>query len=201
VAVVLNVAVTEATAPGFVTVYPCGTPRPNAANLNYVAGQTISNAVTAKIGTAGEICIFTFGGTHLVVDVTGAYPAGSDFESLAPGRVLETRAGLSTVDGAFNGIGIRAAGQETRLPVAGRAGVPADAVAVVLNVAVTEATAPGFVTVYPCGTPRPNAANLNHVAGQTISNAVTAKIGTAGEICIFTFGGTHLVVDVTGAFR
>src|SRR4051794_23721328 len=108
----------------------------------------------------------------LIVDVNGAYPATSDFASLAPARLLETRTGpgLGTVDGESNGIGVRAAGQETRVRVVGRAGVPAGAQAVVLNVAVADAVAAGFVTVYPCGTARPNASNVNYVAGQTIAS-------------------------------
>jgi len=201
-AAVFNVAVTEAQAPGFVTVYPCDKPRPTAANLNFVAGQTISNAVTSALSATGTVCIFTFAATHIVVDVTGAYPAGSDFAAFAPARVLETRSGqpVGTVDGQSNAIGIRTAGQVTTLQIAGRAGVPAGADAVVMNVAVTEAQAPGFITVYPCDKPRPTAANLNFVAGQTISNAVTAALSPTGTVCIFTFAATHLVADVNGAF-
>ena len=198
-AVVLNVAVTGSGAPGFVTVWPCGQSRPNAASLNYDAGQTISNAVTAKVGTNGAVCIFVLSATHVIVDLTGAFPAGSGYVPLVPGRVLETRSGLDTADGQENGIGIRAAGSETPLPVAGRAGV-GDVDAVVLNVAVTGSSAGGFVTIFPCGSPRPNASSLNFAGGQTISNAVTAKVGTGGRICIYVLSATHVVIDVTGWF-
>jgi hypothetical protein len=71
---------------------------------------------------------------------------------------------------------------------------------VVLNVAVTEAQGPGFVTVFPCGSARPNASSLNYVTGQTISNSVVATIGTGGKVCFFTYATTHLVVDLTGQF-
>jgi hypothetical protein len=196
---VLNLAVTGSTQPGFVTVFPCGSPRPNASSINYAAGQTISNAVTAKIGDGGKICIFTYSDTHVIIDVAGAYPAETEFVSLVPSRVLETRSGFSTVDDQFNAIGLRATGSVTELPVAGRAGVPAGADAVVLNLAVTGSTQPGFVTVFPCGSPRPNASSINYAAGQTISNAVTAKIGGGGTICIFTYSDTHVIIDVTGA--
>ena len=201
-AVVLNVAVTGAVGPGFVTVFPCGSERPNAANLNYVEGQTVPNAVIAKVGVGGKVCLFTLAGTDLVVDVNGYFPAGSSFVGLVPARVLESRtgAGLSTVDGVSNGIGVRGAGSVTELVVAGRAGVPGDASAVVLNVAVTGAVGPGFVTVFPCGSERPNAANLNYVEGQTVPNAVIAKVGVGGKVCLFTLAGTDLVVDVNGYF-
>src|SRR3712207_9547741 len=108
-----------------------------AASINYGAGQTISNAVTARVGENGRICIFTYSDTDVIVDVTGAFPRGSQFAASAPGRILETRDGLSTIDGQFNGIGARAAGSVTELTVAGPAGTSETADAVVLNVAVT----------------------------------------------------------------
>ena len=77
----------------------------------------------------------------------------------------------------------------------GRGGVPALAAAVVLNIAVTESLAAGFITAYPCGSPRPNAASVNHVAGETIPNAVTVKVGVGGRVCFYSLATTHLVVD------
>jgi hypothetical protein len=53
------------------TVFPCGTPLPTASNLNYAAGQTIPNAVVAKIGAGGRVCIYTSSAANLVVDVNG----------------------------------------------------------------------------------------------------------------------------------
>lgn len=198
-AVVLNVAVTEPDADGYLTLYPCGSLRPLAASINYAAGQTISNAVTARLGTGGATCIYAYSSTHVVVDVTASYPADAGFAALVPARVLETRPGERTADGALEGIGLRPAGSVTEVPVAGRAGVPVNATAVVLNVAVTEPQAGGFLTIYPCGWTRPLAASLNYAPGETISNAVTAKVGDRGAICIYTLAAAHIVVDVTGA--
>jgi hypothetical protein len=86
----------------------------------------------------------------------------------------------------------------TELLVAGRGGVPGDAVAVVLNVTVTGPSGPGFATVFPCGSEPPNASNLNYAAGQTIPNAVTARVGSGGKVCVFTHAETDLIVDVNG---
>lgn len=197
-AVVLNVTVTEAAAPGFVTVFPCDGGVPNAANLNYVTGSTIPNLVVAKVGAGGTLCLFVMEATHVVVDVNGYYPATSAFVSLAPKRLMDSREGMSTIDGLAAGLGLRAAGSITALQVTGRAGIPDDATAVVLNVAVTEAQGPGFVTVFPCGGGAPNAANLNYEAGSTIPNAVVARLGVGGVVCFYVLAGTHLVVDVNG---
>ena len=69
-AVALNVTVTDADGPGFVTVYPCGD-RPLASNVNFVAGQTVPNAVIAPLSARGTVCLFASGGTHLLADVSG----------------------------------------------------------------------------------------------------------------------------------
>jgi hypothetical protein len=197
-AVVLNLTVTEPQAIGFATVFPCGQPVPNASSLNYQAGQTVANAVVAKLGTGGDVCIFTLATAHYIVDVSGYFPAGT-FESLsAPQRLLDTRPGASTADGQFAGTGVVGAGTAMRLRVAGRVGVPANATAAVLNITATEPQAPGFATIFPRGTDRPIASNLNFNTGQTVANAVVTKIGAEGDICLFSLASSHYVVDVTG---
>ena len=70
----LNVTAVEASSAGFMTVFPCGTPVPTASNLNFAAGQTIPNAVVAKIGDGGRVCIYTSSTAHLIVDVNGSAP-------------------------------------------------------------------------------------------------------------------------------
>ncbi len=199
--VMLNVTAIWPAAAGYVTVYPCGTQRPLASNVNYVAGQVVPNAVLAKVGTDGKVCIYTSAATHLVVDVNGFVPNGGSPDTIVPARLLETRsgAGNQTVDDKFEGIGVRSGGSVTRLTVAGRGGVPADADGVMLNVTAIWPAAAGYVTVYPCGTQRPLASNVNYVAGQVVPNAVLAKVGTDGKVCIYTSAATHLVVDVNGS--
>jgi hypothetical protein len=43
--------------------------------LNYAAGQTIPNAVTARVGVGGKVCVFTHAETDLIVDVNGYHPS------------------------------------------------------------------------------------------------------------------------------
>ena len=84
----------------------------------------------------------------------------------------------------------------------GAGGVPATGVtAVVLNVAVTQPTTYGYLTVYPSGEARPLASSINFAPGETISNGVVAKVGADGRINIYNpAGNTHVVVDVQGLF-
>jgi hypothetical protein len=73
-AVALNVTVTGTTAEGYLTIWPCGTTMPNASNLNYIANQTIPNAVITKIGSNGKVCIYTSAPTNIIADVNGWFP-------------------------------------------------------------------------------------------------------------------------------
>ena len=91
-------------------------------------------------------------------------------------------------------------GTVTAVRVTGRGGVPANAVTAVLNVTVTEADAAGYVTVYPCGIDPPLGLEPQLRRRADIPNAVLAKIGTNGDVCVFTSQAAHLVADVGGYF-
>ncbi|CAM9528255.1 unnamed protein product [Phaeothamnion confervicola] len=197
-AAVLNLTVTGSTAPGYVTVSPAGTPRPNASSLNVErAGQTIANLVTVRLGTDGAVDIYTQNWAHLVVDVLGAYvPAASAvtagrFVGIDPAaRIFDTR-----------GRGSRtASGQTERVTLP--ASVPSTAAAVVVNLTVTESTGSGFVTAYAAGTARPSTSTVNcDGPGQTRANQAIVPIGTVGGIrCIDLFSAltAHLIVDIAG---
>ncbi|MGK0276484.1 MAG: hypothetical protein ACI9N0_002877, partial [Ilumatobacter sp.] len=122
-------------------------------------------------------------------------------KSVSPGRVLESRSGnpeYITVDGLFQGTGRTAAGQIAEIKVTDRAGVPADAEAVFLNVVAVSPSGPGYLTVFPCGITPPVAANVNYNTGDVAANAVLAKIGVGGKVCVFTAAATDLVIDVNG---
>ena len=199
-AVALNVTAVGATGDGFVTVYPCGSDRPTASNLNFTAGSVTPNAVITQIGAGGTVCLFVSAATHLVVDVNGYFPPTTSLHAFNPARVLETRPGLLTVDGQQQGTGTLVGRSVTAVQIGGRASVPGDASAAVLNVTVTDAAGPGFATVFPCGAPIPTASSINFVAGSTVANLAVSKIGDAGAVCVFTSEATHLVVDVAGYF-
>lgn len=112
---------------------------------------------------------------------------------VTPTRFLDTRDGRD---------GPKYSNGETRtLQIAGRDPVPAlTAVAVTLNVTVTEPDGSGYLTVWPSTSQMPLASNLNFTAGQTVPNMVTVGLGTDGAIEIFTQSSAHIVVDVVGYF-
>ncbi len=200
-AVVLNVAVTGPATPGFLTVFPAGSPQPATANVNFAAHQTTGNLVVAAVGANGQVSLFNSeGSTEIIADVEGWLPAGSSFGALQPARLLDTRPGATTVDGQSAGGGPVGGGGTINLTVTGRGGVPATGVAaVVLNVAVTGSATPGFLTVFPAGSPQPDTANVNFAAGQTTGNLVVAAVGANGQVSLFNSeGATEIIADVEG---
>lgn len=197
-AVVLNVTVTDADDAGYITVFPTGTARPEASNLNYGRRQTIPNQVIVPVGANGRISIFASATTNVIVDVAGwftdasASPAWTGlFVPVAPTRTVDTRQS-----------GKVSARQTISVPVDGRGGIPTGsglASAVAMNVTATEATAAGYVTAYPTDASRPEASNLNlERVGQTIPNHVIVRVGKAGTVTLFSESGTHLLTDLTG---
>ena len=195
--VVLNVTATETQGPGFATVYPCGVARPNASNLNYQPNQTVPNLVVAKVGAGGEVCVFTKAAAHLVVDVAGALGTAAYTPLASPQRLLDTRTTGTTADNTFRGAGTQPLRASLQLDVT-RSGVPDGAAAVMLNVTAVNAQAAGYLATHPRGSARPTASNVNYAPGATIANAVVARVGTGGEICVFNLAPTDVIVDVAG---
>jgi hypothetical protein len=203
-AVALNVTVTTPTQQGFLSVYAYGTTRPGVSNLNFVAGQSVSNLVLTKVSSVGEVTLYngSAGTVQLLADVSGYYLSGAPtapgaFGPVDPSRLLDTRSGMGAPQGPV------AAGATVVLQVLGSDGVPASGVsAVALNVTVTAPTQPGFVTVYGDGATRPAVSNLNFVPGQSVPNLVIASVGADGKVALYngSAGKVQLLADVSGYY-
>jgi len=116
------------------------------------------------------------------------------FVPVPPTRLLDTRTGEgAAAPGALPADGV------LDVPIGGRAGVPADALAVAVNLTATNAAAAGYVTAWPTGAPRPTASNLNLAGpGHTAATFATVALGAGGRLSLYTQGGADLVADVTG---
>jgi hypothetical protein len=197
--VFLNVTAVNTAADGFVTVYACGSPRPFAASFNPIAGVVTHNVVAARVGTGGNVCIFTSSATDLVADLAGYHPGMSKYVPTQPERLLETRSGQPT--GQLGHTGAQPTGGSTltlKVTGVGTANIPANAKAVFLNLAALNAGQGGFATAFPCGSPRPLAASLTVTPGVVRSNLVAVKVGTNGSVCLYVSTGVDLVADLQG---
>lgn len=199
-AVIVNVTAINPSGVGFVTMHPCLSDLPTASSLNYTPGTNRGNEIIAELNAFGEVCVFTSAETDLSLDVVGYLPPGS-YESVAPARILESRTGQTTIDGASQAIGRLAADSEVAVQVTGRADVPADATAAIVNVTAINPGARGFVTVHGCVDPRPTASSLNFESGVSGGNEVIAGLDSSGAICLYASGATDLAVDIVGFIR
>ncbi|BAN03225.1 right-handed parallel beta-helix repeat-containing protein [Ilumatobacter coccineus] len=199
-AVVLNITAIRPSTNTFVTVHPCLPTRPLASSLNVSAGQVRGNEIIAQLDDSGDLCVYVSGDTDLTIDLVGYLPEGG-VQSVPPARILETRTGQTTTDGIAQGGGPVAPGSTTTLPVAGRADVPSDVKAVVVNVTAINPSSRGYVTVSPCVLPTPTASSLNYEAGVSGGNEIIAEVNDDGEICLFSSSATHLAVDVVAYIR
>ena len=195
-AVVLSVIALSPTANGFLTVYPDGQSRPGTSNVNFTAGQTITNLVTVPV-TDGKVDFWnSAGSTYVVADLQGYYAPGmgSLYTGTASARMLDTRNGTGAPTAPIGPGGTLA------LTVTGLDGVPTDATAVVLNVTVAGPTAGGYLTVFPDGQSRPGTSNIDFSACETLSDLVTVPV-TDGKVDFYnSAGSTNVVADLQGYF-
>ncbi|WP_406366565.1 hypothetical protein [Streptomyces sp. NBC_01546] len=197
-AVVLNVTATDPTTSSHVSVYPNGTTRTSASNLNFTAGQTIPNLVVVPV-VNGKVSFYNNAGSvDLIADVAGYYTTdgtGSTYKPITPTRLMDTRSGLGVPQAKVG------QGGTVTLQVTGTAGIPASGVtAVVLNITATDPTTGSYVSVYPNGTTRTSASNLNFTAGQTIPNLVVVPV-VNGKLSFYNNAGSvDLIADVAGYY-
>ena len=190
--VALTLTVDSPLAPGFLTAWPADQGRPVVSNLNFNAGQIRANSSITRVDASGAFRVFTSAPTQVVVDVVGAFvPATSSasgrFVARPPTRLFDSRDGSKLSPGS-------------RKTLALPAGVPGDAVALALNVTVTESSGPGFVTEFPAGLPMPTSSILNvDQANQTRAAAGIFPVSSSG-VALYLSGGGHIVVDLLGYF-
>jgi hypothetical protein len=186
-AAIMNVTIVGPETAGYATVWPCDEPRPNTSNLNFLAGQTVANAVVMKPSAKRTICVYTDAAVDILVDESGYLSPGNSFVGQNPSRLLDTRDANPAP-----GLGVGA--------VATVGPFSADADSVVLNVTTTNAAAAGFVTAWPCDQPRPNASSVNFVPGTSVPNLVIAKTSADHTVCLFTDQPVDLIADLSGWF-
>lgn len=200
---VVNIATTDTTSGGYLIAYGHGQPMPSTSTSNWAKGSTVSNLAVVPMSD-GKIVLYNAGpgAVDFVVDLVGYYNLYGDasmYVPLSPYRLLDTRHGTGT-GGKVAKI---AAGATLKLQVTGADGVVAAGTkAAMLNLTATDATAGGWLVVYPDGTTQPSASALNYVSGQSVANMSIMQVGSDGAIDIFNGGNqaVDVIVDMNGTF-
>ena len=132
--------------------------------------------------------------------ITNTPSPASDFYTLAPCRVLDTRNAV----GPYGGPAL-AAGATRSFVLTGRCGIPADARAVSANLTVAQATHSGYLATYAGGSPPPLTSSIAFAPGETRSNNVVLSLALDGSGTLVVRSGSpgavHVVLDVNGFFR
>ena len=122
----------------------------------------------------------------------------------SPKRFVDSRTPSGDTDDELEErFGSLNAGTTRAIPIAGRLGLTADVANVVLSVVAVSPTGGGYLTVYPCGTPKPSTSSLNYATGVNLANTVITTLGTTGsntgKVCVYTSTKTDLVIDTSGS--
>ena len=207
VAITGNLTIVGQTQGGYAAVTPNPNPNPPTASLNFPLGDNRGNNLTSPLNSTGDVSIVykaSPGKTaHFVLDVTGYFlndATGATYKTLTPVRILDTRPAFNIgLTGAFE------ANVNREFQVRGVFGIPAEAIAVTGNLAVTGQTSGGYVSLSTDPPPPlPATSNLNFPLGDTRANGLTIKLSPTGTIwAVYKAppGKTaHLIFDVSGYY-
>jgi len=220
-AVVLNMTAVNDRASSLLTVFPNGTGRPQASNLNFTSHSNTANLVTVALGQTAasdsnrEVNIYNALGTvDVLADVEGYFfPQASsvvsgEFHPMAPLRMCDTRGRCGAQQALV-------AGKSVVVNVTGAAGIPGDGSAV-LNVTGVAGTAATYLSVFPTTTggsctynasQPPPFSTLNLVGGAVQANRVMVQLGPTSpggastSVCVYNAAGTiNVILDANGWF-
>lgn len=197
----LNLTMVQPIQPGYLTTYPAGETLPTSSSLNYVKGDVLAKASTAKVSAKG-VSIYNmlpFTQANTVVDLVGTYStsAGLSYAPIVPQRIADTRTNSGM---AYAGQHIGAGGTlKVQLP----ANAPAGVKGIVANVTVPSTTAAGsYMTLYRSDIARPDTSNINFGASTGIAfNQATVAVDDSRSFSIFNgYGTSDVIIDVMGYY-
>ncbi len=203
---------TQSTADGFITMWPTGEQIPPVSNVNYSAGQTVTNSFTVRLNSAGSFDVQAWTTTHLMVDVTGYYSSsvvdanGAGYFLMpltAPIRLFDTRApipGFAACEYLNQSL---VAGTEYNYlarVTCGSTTIPASAGAIIGNATVVTPSGAGYSLLWPNGQARPPVTNINYLTNQNVASAFVTGLSADGRFRLYNSVGTHFVVDISGYF-
>jgi hypothetical protein len=189
-AVSVNVVTVDPSSNGYVTVYPCGIARPFTSAVQSQVGRVVSGSAIVPLGSDGSFCVFSNVTTEIVVDLNGSFaPSGTArYEPIVTQRRYDSRPSGRLLQ----------AGAIVRVNTRGFGAGASDSSAASVTIHALDAAASGFVTAWPCDTPRPWASSANVMVGSSVSNEVDVAVGATGEVCFLVSAPMHLAVDING---
>ena len=135
--------------------------------------------------------------TRVALPAGTTHAAGARFVGIAPTRLLDTRSG-NGLSGSF------ATGAARTFAVAGRGGIPLNALAVTGTLTVVGQTAAGYASIGPSAQAAAGSSAVNVPLGDIRAAGVTVKLGAGGTLAALWSGvggsRANLVFDAGGYF-
>ena len=207
----LNVSVVpHAKSLGYLTIWPTGEAQPVISTLNTPDRRVKSNAAIVYAGAGGAVSVYVSDSTDVILDINGYFrtPASQtlQFYPVSPCRVVDTRKGSTQPQGL--GSPSFAAMETRKLPVLSKSpclqGLPRKPQAYSFNFAVvpTPAGQPlNYLTAWPSNELLPLVATLTNPTATIVANAAIVPADPVnGDISVFTYNSTDVIIDVNGYF-
>ena len=200
----LNVTVVPQGPLGYLTIWPAGESQPPVSTMNSPDGRTKANAAVVAAGSHGAVSVYASDTTNLILDIDGYFTAPDSetyqFYNLPPCRLVDTRWSDGQLGGPF-----LAAQQERDFPLLQSDCVPAGLNIVAYSLNFTVVPHPtgqplSYLTVWPFGESQPAVSTLNNPTATVVANAAIVGAGTNGEISVYPYNTTDLLIDINGYF-
>ncbi|MFZ0792418.1 MAG: choice-of-anchor tandem repeat GloVer-containing protein [Candidatus Korobacteraceae bacterium] len=200
----LNVTVVPLTTLGYLTIWPTGEAQPVVSTMNSPDGRIKANAAIVPAGTSGAVSVYVTDTSNVILDIDGYFEtAGAatyQFYPLTPCRLVDTRGTDADLGGP------RLAAQTPRsFPLLESSCIPSglSPMAYSLNFTVVpnpSRQALGYLSVWPAGETQPVVSTLNNPTATVVANAAIVPAGTSGDIEVYAYNTTDLLIDINGYF-
>ena len=202
----LNVTVVPHTTLGYLTIWPTGEEQPYVSTMNSLDGRTKANAAIVPAGLNDSISVYVTDTSDVILDIDGYFappPQGTlQFYPVAPCRVVDTRDSHQPM-----GLGPPSLGDmETRdLPALTSPCLQgiSNPQAYSFNVTVVPVNGQplGYLTVWPSDQQQPYVSTLNNPTATVVANgAIVPAAVSNGNIKVFAYNSTDVIMDINGYF-
>jgi hypothetical protein len=201
----LNVTVVPHGPLGYLTIWPSGEAQPYVSTMNSPDGRIKANAAVVPAGTpSGSVSVYVTDTTDVILDIDGYFASpGSgtyQFYPLTPCRLVDTR----QADGNLAGPALLA--QTPRdFPLLSSPCIPSGLHPLAYSLNFTVVPNPsgqplGYLSVWPAGENQPVVSTLNNPTATVVANAAIVPAGTNGDIDVYAYDTTDLLIDIDGYF-
>jgi len=200
VAYSLNVTVVPNASLNYLTLWPSGQPQPYVSTLNS-DGRVKANAAITPAGTNSGVSVFVSDASQVILDIDGYFVLAGTASALAFYPVMQCRiADTRNATGPLGGPSL--AGNTSRaFPIqSSSCGLPSTAQAYSLNVTAVPHSTLNYLTAWPTGETQPYVSTLNSSTGTVTANAAIVPAGSGGDVSIYAYDDTDVILDVSGYF-